>query len=521
MNLTERRKKLMSVEPSVSPGKVHIFDTTLRDGEQSPGCALNIEEKYEIARYLARLNVDVIEAGFPVSSPADFEAVSRIAADIRGPEICGLARAVEKDITTCWEAVQHAQRPRVHTFIGTSDIHLRGQLRKGRDEVLKMAVDAVTLARSLCETVEFSPMDATRTDFAYLCEVVAAAIEAGATIINIPDTVGYAMPDRFGALIRSLHEHVPPLGGVRVSVHCHDDLGMATANSLAAVVHGARQIECTINGVGERAGNTSLEECAMAIRTRRDHFADLHTDIRSQEIVPLSRLVSRLMNMPVPPNKAIVGANAFAHSSGIHQDGVIKERTTFEIMDPSDVGLHQSRIILSPRSGRRALRHRLQELGYDLTDEQLNLTYERFLRVADKKKEVHDADLEAIVKDEIRLAPQVFALEYLQVISGSNLVPTATVGLRRESELLEEAASGDGPVDAAYKAIERITGLKLELTDYSIHAVTGGKDAIGEVTVRVRQDGRSVIGTGASTDIIEASARALVDAINKLLSLQR
>lgn len=499
--------------------RVHIFDTTLRDGEQSPGAALSVNEKFDIARQLARLNVDVIEAGFPISSPADFEAVSRIAAEITGPEICGLARVVEKDIVACWEAVKGAKKPRIHTFVGTSDIHLRGQLRKGREEALAMAVNAVKLARSLCETVEFSPMDATRTDFGYLCEVVAATIEAGASVINIPDTVGYAVPEQFGALIRDLFVHVPNIAQARISVHCHDDLGMATSNALMAVRNGARQIECTMNGVGERAGNTSLEECVMALRTRRDFFGEADTQVNTKEIAPLSRTVSRLMNMPVPPNKAIVGANAFAHSSGIHQDGVLKERNTFEIMDPSDVGISESKIVLSPRSGRRALRHRLGELGYELTDEQLDQTYERFVRLADKKKEVHDADLEAIVKDEIRVVPQVYTLEYLQVISGSApLAPTATVTLKREGELIQEAASGDGPVDAAYRAVERITNVKLELTDYAIHAVTGGKDALGEVTVRVRSDGRNYVGVGASTDIIEASVRALLDAVNKALN---
>ncbi|MBM3213671.1 2-isopropylmalate synthase [Candidatus Poribacteria bacterium] len=498
--------------------RVHIFDTTLRDGEQSPGAALSIDEKFEIAKLLARLNVDIIEAGFPISSPADFEAVSRIAAEVHGVEVCGLARVVERDIVACWEAVKHAEKPRIHTFVGTSEIHLRGQLRKGREEVLEMAVRAVRLARSLCETVEFSPMDATRTDPVYLHEVVAATIEAGASIINIPDTVGYAVPTQFGELIRRVVEEVAAPRNARISVHCHDDLGMATSNALAAVANGARQIECTVNGVGERAGNTSLEECVMALATRRDVFGDAHTGVNTREIVPASRLVSRLMNMPVPPNKAIVGANAFAHSSGIHQDGVLKERNTFEIMDPTDVGIQASKIVLSPRSGRRALRHRLGELGYELTDEQLDQTYERFLALADKKKEVHDADLEAIVKDQIRLVPQVYVLEHVQVISGTKLVPTATVGLRRDDQVLEEAASGDGPVDASFRAVERITNVKLELTDYAIHAVTGGKDALGEVTVRVRQDGRNYVGVGSSTDIIEASVIALLDAINKVLS---
>lgn len=496
--------------------QVFIFDTTLRDGEQSPGAALNIEEKMQIAQQLARLNVDVIEAGFPISSPEDFESVRRIAAEIEGPEICGLSRVLEPDITRCWEAIKHAQKPRIHTFVGTSDIHIEGILRKNREETFKMAVNAVKLARSLCETVEFSPMDATRTEPSYLYEVVEATIAAGASIINIPDTVGYAIPEQFGQLINDIRANVSNIDKAILSVHCHDDLGMAVSNSLAAVKNGVRQIECTINGLGERAGNTSLEEVVMAIRTRGDYFG-ADTSINTKEIYPTSRLVSRLMGFVVPPNKAIVGANAFAHSSGIHQDGVIKRRMTFEIMQPQDVGISESQIILSPRSGRNALRYRLSELGYKMTDEQLGKIYDRFITVADKKKEVHDADLEAIMQDEMRLVPDIYVLEYIQIVSGTRLVPTATVGLKKNGDIHQEASDGDGPVDAAYKAIDKITGVKTELTDYNIQAVTRGKDAIGEVTVKLRSNGQTAIGHGASTDVIEASAKAYINAVNKII----
>ena len=510
----------MSPDIPGDPNRVYIFDTTLRDGEQVPGASLNLKEKLEVARFLERLNVDVIEAGFPVSSPGDFEAVAAVAAEIRGPEICGLARAVEKDITVCADAIKGARRPRLHTFVGTSDVNISSQLKKSREQVMKIAVDSVSLARSLCEVVEFSPMDATRTDIGYLCEVVAATIEAGATVINIPDTVGYAVPEQFGAMIREIFARVPNVHNAIISVHCHDDLGMATINSLTAVTNGARQIECTVNGVGERAGNTSLEECAMAIRTRKDFFGELYTGINTKEIMPASRAVSRMMNMPVPANKPVVGGNAFSHSSGIHQDGVIKERATFEIMNPEDVGITESRLVLTARSGRRALSHRLSELGYSMTKEQLEQTYERFLAVADKKKEVHDADLEAIVRDELRTVPQVYTMGFVQVLSGSKLVPTATVGLKKGDELFQEAANGDGPVDAVYNAIERITHLKVELTDYTINAVTGGRDAMGQVVVRVQHGGRTFVGVGSSTDVIEASAHAMLDAINKVVNAE-
>ena len=381
--------------------------------------------------------------------------------------------------------------------------------------MLRIAVDSVKLARSLCERVEFSPMDATRTDREYLMDVVHGTIEAGASVINIPDTVGYAMPEEFADLIAYIRERIPD--DVIISVHCHDDLGMSTANALAAVRAGARQIECTINALGERAGNTSLEEVVMAIRTRRDFFEEFYTDVNTKEIYATSRLVSRCTGIEVPPNKAIVGANAFAHSSGIHQDGVIKDKRTFEIMNPQDVGVPESRFVLTPRSGRNALRHKLQEMGYEISGEQLDKIYERFLALADKKKQVMDADLEAIVRDEFKSIPETYRIETIQVMSGSNLIPTATVTIRKGDKLLRDSASGDGPVDAAYKAIDRIVNLKVELEDYVIRAVTSGKDAIGEVTVKVKDGGRTFVGHGASTDVIEASAKAYVDAINKMI----
>lgn len=497
------------------PRKIFIFDTTLRDGEQSPGASMNSGEKMEIARQLAKLNVDIIEAGFPISSQEDFESVQAIANEIRGPVICALARAVEADIVRAGEALKGAEKPMIHTFIGTSDIHIRGQLKKTREEVLNMAVSAVKLAKTFCKEVEFSAMDASRTDLGYLYEVIQAAIDAGATVINIPDTVGYAVPEQFGQLIRNIFSNVPNIDKVRVSVHCHDDLGMSTSNALSAVKAGATQIECAINGMGERAGNTPLEEVVMAIKTRADYF-DAYTDIKTQEIINTSRLVSRLTGFIVPPNKPIVGSNAFAHSSGIHQDGVLKERSTFEIMRPQDVGLTESEIILTPRSGRHALRHRLSELGYQVSDEELNKIYERFLSVADKKKQVYDEDLAVIVSEELQTAPQTFFLEKMQVVGGTEM-PTAVVELRKGDKTFRDLALGDGPFDAVCKAIDKITGISVELLDYHLNATTKGKDAMGEAVVRVSANGDIVIGRGASTDIIEASAKAYVNAINKLI----
>jgi len=492
-----------------------IFDTTLRDAEQTPGASLTVPEKLEIAQQLARLKVDVIEAGFPISSNEDFEAVRRIGQEVEGPTICALSRALPRDVERAGEALQGAARPRIHTFIGTSEIHLQGQLRKSAGEVLKMAVAAVEQAKSCCEDVEFSPMDATRTDLEYLCEVVEATIAAGATTVNIPDTVGYAVPEHFGALIRDILEKVANRERAVFSVHCHDDLGMAVSNSLAALRNGARQVECTINGLGERAGNASLEEIVMAVKTRRDYFG-LETGVEAREILPTSRLVSRLIGIVVPPNKAIVGANAFAHSSGIHQDGVLKERTTFEIMSPRDVGLDDTEIVLTARSGRHALRHRLEELGYHLSQEDLDKAYERFLEIADKKKEVFDEDLIAIAGDEIRQIPEKYHLEYLHTVSGTGTVPSATVRLRIDGEEVLQTACGDGPVDAAYMAIDMATKTSAKVEEYAIRAVTSGSQALGEVTVRVSGNGKNVKGRGISTDIIEASARAYIDALNRL-----
>jgi len=498
--------------------KIFIFDTTLRDGEQSPGASLNSDEKLEIARQLKRLNVDVIEAGFPISSQEDFESVSAIAHEIKGPVICALARAVEADINRASEALKYAEKPMIHTFIGTSDIHIQGQLRKTREQVLEMAVKAVKLAKSYCQEVEFSAMDASRTDPAYLYEIIQATIEAGATVINVPDTVGYAIPENFSQLIRDIFKNVPDVNKVRISVHCHDDLGLASANAISAVKAGATQIECAVNGMGERAGNTSLEEVVMTIKTRGDYL-DAYTDIKTQEIINTSRLVSRLSGFLVPPNKPIVGANAFAHSSGIHQDGVLKERSTFEIMLPQDVGLSESEIVLTSRSGRHALRHRLSELGYEIPDDKVNKVYEIFLSLADKKKQVYDEDLLAIIQDELPAAPQTYSLEYMQVIGGTQ-TPVAVVGLRKGEEAIREVACGDGPLDAVCKAIDKITGVKVELVSYSLNAATKGKDAMGEAIMRIAVDGgRSITGRGASTDIIEASAKAYVNAINKLLAM--
>jgi len=504
----------------MSTDRVVVFDTTLRDAEQTPGASLTFPDKLAIAHQLARLKVDVIEAGFPISSNEDFEAVRRIGQEVAGPAICGLSRAVPKDIERAGEALDGAAKPRIHTFVGTSEIHLSGQLRKGQAEVLKMAVAAVELAKSFCDDVEFSPMDATRTDLDYLCEVIAATIEAGATTINVPDTVGYAVPEEFGALIREIRQRVPNVDDAIISVHCHDDLGMAVSNTLAAVANGARQVECTINGLGERAGNASLEEVVMSLSTRADYFG-VTNDVTTREIVPTSRMVSRLMGINVPPNKAVVGANAFAHSSGIHQDGVLKERNTFEIMSPEDVGLEATAIVLTARSGRHALRHRLEELGYRLSKDELEGAYEAFLELADKKKEVFDEDLMVIVGDEVKDVPARINLEYNHTVSGSGTVPSATVRLRVDDEVIQQSAWGDGPVDATYAAINTATATdSVKVEEYVIQAITGGSQAQGEVMVRIAEGEVKATGRGASTDIIEASAKAYVDALNRLAVLR-
>lgn len=496
--------------------RVFIFDTTLRDAEQTPGCSLTPREKMEVAQQLARLNVDIIEAGFPVSSNEDFDAVRRIAMEVEGPRICGLARAVNLDIDRAGEALKDAPRTRLHTFIGTSPQHI-AMLRKakGNDDVLKMAEAAVERARSHCEDVEFSPMDAARTERQFLYDVVEATIAAGAGTINIPDTVGYAIPEEFGKLIADLFANVPNIQDAVISVHCHDDLGMAVTNTLSAIKYGARQAECTINGLGERAGNASLEEVVMAIKTRGDYFG-VQTRVAPTEIVHTSRLVSRLMNVAVPPNKAIVGANAFAHSSGIHQDGVLKNRDTFEIMAPEDVGLEKTKIVLTARSGRHALKHRLEILGYNLSDEDLNTAYDRFIAVADKKKEVFDEDLVAIVSDELTDIPEKYKLDYLHTVSGTGTVPSATVRLTVGDKESQESAWGDGPVDASYKAIKKAADAQARVEEYSIRAVTSGAEALGEVTVRLSHEGNVATGRGVSTDVIEASCKAYLDGLNRL-----
>ncbi len=501
----------------VDQNRVIIFDTTLRDGEQSPGASMNVEEKIRVARQLARLGVDVIEAGFAFSSPGDFEAVRRIAHEVEGPTICSLARAKEEDIGAAWEALKGAPKVRIHTFISTSDIHLKHQFHLTRQEALKRAVDMVSLAKSFVEDVEFSPMDASRTEPSYLYEVIEAVIEAGATTVNIPDTVGYALPDEFGSLIKGIKENVPNIERAVISVHCHNDLGLAVANSLSAVRNGARQVECTINGIGERAGNASLEEIVMILKTRKD-LVGLETGVVTEELYPASRLVSGITGMMVQPNKAIVGDNAFAHESGIHQDGLLKEKLTYEIIRPETIGLSRTRLVLGKHSGRHAFRERLRELGYELTQDELNKAFERFKRLADAKKEVFDEDIEAIVQDEVLRIElkERFRLKDLHVECGTHTRPQATVEMEVEGRTVREEATGDGPVDAVYKAIATITKTKSELLRYSVNAITGGTDAQGEVSVRLKEGEHIVIGQGADMDIIVASAKAYINALNRL-----
>lgn len=497
--------------------RVIIFDTTLRDGEQCPGASLNPQQKLEIARQLKRLGVDVIEAGFAVSSPGDFEGVRLIAKEVKGPIIASLARAVPRDIEAAGAALKSARRRRIHTFVATSEIHMKYKLRKAEDEIVRLAVAGVKLARRYASDVEFSPEDAARTRPEFLFKVLEAVIDAGATTVNIPDTVGWAIPGQFGELIKSIREEVPNIHRAVISVHCHNDLGLSTANSLAAVRHGARQVECTVNGIGERAGNASLEEVVMALKVRRDLFG-VTTGIRTEEIYKTSRLVSKLTGFLVQQNKAIVGGNAFAHESGIHQDGVLKFRKTYEIMHPKDVGYGESKLVLGKHSGRHAFSERLKTLGFALDEKQLGGAFERFKILADRKKEVFDDDLAALVEDALSEVPQRYTLEYLHVASGTGVIPTATIRLKGpEGKKLEGAASGDGPVDACYNTIDRLTGFKGKLLDYSIQSVTSGKDALGEVTVRLSSSSRMEHGRAASTDIIEASARAYLSAINRLL----
>jgi len=497
--------------------RVIIFDTTLRDGEQSPGASLNHREKLEIAHQLALLGVDVIEAGFPIASPGDFAAVKAVAEAVRGPAIAGLARCVKKDIERCAEAVAPARRPRIHVFLATSAIHRRYKLRKARHEILKLAEQHIRYARRFCRDVEFSPEDASRTEPDFLAEVVEAAIDAGAATVNIPDTVGYAVPSEFGDLIQGLFDTVPNIARAVINVHCHNDLGLAVANSLAAVQHGARGVECTINGLGERAGNAALEEVVMALRTRADLFAGLKTGIRTERLCKISRLVSRLTGMQVQRNKAIVGANAFAHEAGVHQDGILKRRQTYEIMRPEDVGMAGTELVLGKHSGRHAFTHQLGRMGIGLKADEVERAYLRFTELADKKKHVYDDDLLMIVREEMGEPAPAFAMDYLHVSAGTGTVPTATVRLRKGGRVTQDAACGDGPVDAALKTIDRLTGIPGKLLDFSLQAVSVGQDAMGEVTLRVAFRDDTVSAKAASTDIVEAGAKAYLSCVNRYI----
>jgi 2-isopropylmalate synthase len=500
-----------------STERVHIFDTTLRDGEQSPGISLNTSEKVEIAHQLARLGVDVIEAGFPVTSPGDFEAVEQIARNVQGPVICGLARTHKADVDAAWGAIKDAERPRIHTFISTSDIHIKHQLQTTREDVKGQAKASVALAKSYCEDVEFSPMDATRADVEFTGEVCAIAIEEGATVINVADTVGYTTPEEYADYFWRLYELVPGLHDVEVSVHCHDDLGLAVANSFAGLRAGARQVECAVNGLGERAGNCSLEEIVMLLRTRSDEHG-LDTGVNTRELARTSRMVSRFTGYGVPPNKAVVGRNAFAHESGIHQDGVLKERSTYEIMDPTEVGLDSNSIVLGKHSGRHALKDALAELGFVVEGGALNQAFHRFKEIADKKKQVTALDLEAIVSDEMRDRTESYTLAGFEVKDASDTPPQAKVRVNLPSgEVAEAESSGDGPVDAIFSAILKAVETECELREYRVGAVTGGEDALGEVTVTLRADGNLASGQGVSTSILEASARAYVRALSNAL----
>ncbi len=497
--------------------RIAIFDTTLRDGEQSPGCSMNVDEKLRMARQLEQLHVDVIEAGFPIASQGDFEAVRRIAEIVEGTTVAALCRAVQGDIDRAWEAIAHARHPRIHTFIATSAIHMKHKLNKTPAQVLDDAVKSVQNAKSMCADVEFSCEDASRSDLAFLCEIVAAAIEAGANVINLPDTVGYAMPSEYGAMFRTIRERVPAIANVTLSAHCHNDLGLAVANSIAAVQNGARQVECTINGIGERAGNAALEEFVVALRTRKD-LLGFQTEICFEEIYKSSKLLSSLTGMMVQRNKAIVGGNAFAHEAGIHQDGVLKSAMTYEIMTPQSVGLKQNTLVLGKHSGRHALKERYKELGYSLTPDELERTYREFCAIADKKKEVFDEELIAILEDDARDTVDDYHLASIHVSSGTAIRPTATVELRRGELLFVDSATGDGPVDAAYKAIERITGYMGTLTEYSVNAVSVGHDAMGEAFVRVAFDGVQFNGRAASTDVITGSVKAYLEALNRAVA---
>jgi 2-isopropylmalate synthase len=501
--------------------KVIIFDTTLRDGEAAAGGALNVREKLDIAKQLEKLGVDVIEAGFPVSTPGDFEAVSLISKEVRTPIICALSHATPEAVDGAWEAVKEAAHPRIHVFLSASDVHLFYQLKRSREDILETSRDMVVRAKKYVDDVEFSPMDASRTEPAYIYQILEAVIDAGATTVNIPDTVGYSTPGEYGDLIEGILENVPNINRAVVSVHCHDDLGLAVANSLESLKRGARQVECTINGIGERAGNASLEEIVMAIRTRKD-FYNLTTNINTAQIYKTSRLVSELTGFLVQPNKAIVGANAFRHESGIHQDGVIKMPITYEIMDPKTVGIPASSLVLGKLSGRHAFKERLAELGYSLSEEDFNRAFAVFKELADKKRDVTDRDIESLIAQELRTVSEIYHLDLIQVTCGDKGVPTASIKLvTSDGEILADAALGTGPVDAVYKAINRIVNVPNVLTEFTVKSVTEGIDAIGEVLIRIESEGITYTGRGADTDIIVASAKAYMNALNRLLAARQ
>jgi len=497
--------------------RIVIFDTTLRDGEQAPGAALTSEQKMEIAYQLQHLGVDIIEAGFPIASPDDFKAVSLVAHNIKESVVCGLARCLNKDIDAAASALKKARRPRIHIFLATSKIHLRYKFKKAQDEILALAEAATGYARKHCGDIEFSPEDATRSERDFLFRVIETAIKQGARTINIPDTVGYSYPQEIYALIADIKNNVPTINKATIAIHCHDDLGLATANSLSAVLAGARQIHCTINGIGERAGNASLEETVMALKVRKDVFGGYYTKINTREIYRTSHLVSRLTGFVVPPNKAIVGANAFAHESGIHQDAILKKRSTYEIMNPKDVGIRKTQLILGKHSGRHALNKRLKELGFTLDDKCVDKIFKGFKELADKKKDIFDDDLIALAEEQIGRKKKIYELISIRSTTGTDIIPQAAVKIKYRRKIYASSSGGDGPVDACYKAIDKITHRKLRLLNYKLEAVTRGKDAQGLVRIEVQWQGRIVSGRGASTDILEASAKAYLDALNKIV----
>jgi len=501
-------------------GKIIIFDTTLRDGEQSPGYSMNTAEKMHLASQLERLKVDVLEAGFPSSSEGDFEAVQMIAKKVRNVEVAALARASKEDIDAAWGAIKDAANPRIHIVIATSDIHLQHKLKLNRDQVVAKAVEAITYAKQFTGNIEFSAEDGSRTDRNFLCRIFEAVISAGATTVNLPDTVGYAIPSEFADLITYVKSHTPNIGKAILSVHCHNDLGLATANTLASISAGAQQVEVTVNGIGERAGNTSLEEVVMALHTRRNYL-NFFTEINTKEIYPSSHLLAMITGIPVQPNKAIVGANAFAHEAGIHQDGVLKNKATYEIMEPATIGLKANRLVMGKHSGRHAFRDRLRELGYDLPESDIDHLFKRFKELADKRKEIVDEDLEVLIAEEILRVPDTYKLQYLNVISGTATVPTATVQLEIGKKVQQDAGFGIGPIDATFNAIAKMTGTQSKLLHFSIDSLTGGTDAQGSVTVRLEEDGVQTLGKGNDPDIIVSSAKAYINGLNRLEHLKR